>query len=335
MKPETGKAVPDQHIADLAAAGQRIEGVAPDGILLASNEQEPAASAPDQMQTALTLSELVFWRPGRLARWLVALSALLVSLALASLHLAAGFAYEFHLFFGIPVFLVAWYWGGIPGYAMTVVVVALWLAADLGLDGSQAEWLPLLFNSFLRSVLFASAVGLLVGLRSVLDRESALAREDALTGLPNRREFHQQGTQALALAQRQNLPTTAVFLDLDHFKEVNDLHGHEAGDQVLVTVAEILRSSLRASDVCGRLGGDEFALLLPGMNASDAERYVRSLRCELLQAMQVRHWPVRFSIGVASYEQTPADFLAVIAAADALMYEVKHGGRDRILLRAY
>ena len=299
------------------------------------DEIDSSASVRRRFPSTLTLSGIVFWLPGSTARWFILIVCIAMSLTLASLHLAAGLAYEFHLFFGIPVFIVAWYLGGIPGYAMTSIVVGLWLAADLRLEDNQSEMIPLVFNSILRLFLFASAVSLLVGLRSVLDRESRLAREDPLTGLPNRREFLDQGTHALALAQRQGLATTAVFIDLDHFKEANDAYGHEAGDEVLVVVADILRGSLRASDVNGRLGGDEFAMLLLGMNAVDAERYIKRLQSELVRAMESRMWPVRFSIGMASYAQTPADFSTVIASADALMYEAKRCGRNQILQRVY
>lgn len=282
-----------------------------------------------------TISDMVFWKPGRASCWGIILCAGVTSIALASLHLIAGLAYEFHLFFAIPVFVVAWYLGRVSGYAIALFVVALWFAADLRLDDFQTDAIPLFFNSVIRTFLFASGVSLLTGLRSVLARESRLAREDVLTGLPNRREFHEQGSHAMALAHRQEIPVTAVFIDLDHFKEVNDAYGHKAGDEVLVVVAGILRKSLRASDISGRLGGDEFALLLPGMSSVDAERYIKRLRSELIRAMELRNWPVRFSIGMASYEKTPADFSSVIASADALMYEVKRGGRDRILQRVF
>jgi len=131
-----------------------------------------------------------------------------------------------------------------------------------------------------------------------------------LTRLPNRREFHDRGRQAFAQAQRQKAPFTAVFIDLDRFKEVNDTLGHETGDRLLKVVADVIRDHVRASDVPGRLGGDEFALLLPNMKTDAVQAYVDKLRRNLLEAMHPRQ-------------------------ADELMYEVKRSGRDRILLREY
>lgn len=97
-------------------------------------------------------------------------------------------------------------------------------------------------------------------------------------------------------------------------------------------MADILRGNVRASDIAGRLGGDEFALLLPGMDGAAAEAYAATLRGRLMAAMEER-WPVTFSIGVAVYRHAPEDLDAMLAQADALMYEVKNGGRDHILQR--
>lgn len=98
----------------------------------------------------------------------------------------------------------------------------------------------------------------------------------------------------------------------------------------ITAVARIIREQVRASDIPGRLGGVEFALLLPNMNAEAASVYVEKLRKRLGAAIAEKGWPVTFSIGVASYKVAPHDFDMLIKQADALMYEVKHGGRDRI-----
>ncbi|MBK8121750.1 MAG: GGDEF domain-containing protein [Sulfuritalea sp.] len=126
-----------------------------------------------------------------------------------------------------------------------------------------------------------------------------------------------------------------MFIDLDRFKEVNDTLGHDTGDALLTAVARIVREQVRASDIPGRLGGDEFALLLPNMNAKAASGYVEKLRRRLLAAMRESGWPVTFSIGVASHNVAPQDFDLLIKQADTLMYEVKRGGRDRVLQQEF
>lgn len=283
----------------------------------------------------MKLRHALLWRPAARHRIAVAAAGALAVAALAWLHLLTGLAYEFHVFFIVPVLLVAWLSGAPAGLAVAALAVTLWVAADRILGGSDAGIWPLAFNGALRAMIFAGGVQLLAEMRKVLDRESRLARLDTLTGLANRREFQSQGQRALAQAARQSTSITAVFIDLDRFKEVNDSEGHEAGDAVLVAVAEALRAHLRESDLAGRLGGDEFALLLPGMTGAGASIYAGQLRERLLTAMRGRGWPVTFSIGVAVHASAPNGFDALIRSADALMYEVKRGSRDRVLLREF
>lgn len=233
----------------------------------------------------------------------------------------------------MPVVLATWFIGLRAGAWMAILVVGTWLIVDYLLAGDQAAFLPLAANTGARLAIYGVGVWLLVQLHKMLDRERRLAREDVLTRLPNRREFFERGRQVLAQAARATTPITAVFIDLDKFKEVNDELGHDAGDALLVCVADGLRARLRASDIPGRLGGDEFALLLPGMDRAAAMAYVEEIRQHLLTVMAEYRWPVTFSIGVASYQRAPADLDTLLAEADGLMYEVKHGGRNCVLQR--
>jgi len=283
----------------------------------------------------MTLRDKILWQPSRRMQAAILIGAVVLVLGVGYLHTLTGLAFEFHVFFILPVLLVSWLIGTWAGLGMALLAVVVWIVADLQLAGDQADSLALVFNSGMRLAIFSYGAWLVGGMCRVLRRESRLAREDALTELPNRREFHDLGRRAFAQAQRQGTPFTAVFIDLDRFKEVNDSLGHKAGDQVLVSVAQVIRQQLRASDVSGRLGGDEFALLLPGMDAADSATYVESLRHRLLAAMREHKWPVTFSIGVASHPVTPNDFDGLLAQADALMYKVKNGGRDRVLQQTF
>jgi diguanylate cyclase (GGDEF)-like protein len=279
---------------------------------------------------AMNIRQWILWKPGAGRRGLLLATAVGLTLLLAWLHYLGGLAYEFHVFFGVPVLLSAWYLGLRPGLGVALFAVGLWFIADLRLGGEQADRFPLLFNSVVRLMLFLGAAWLQAQMRRVLDREMQLAREDTLTGLANRRAFYERGRDALDLSRRQGAAFTAVFIDLDRFKQVNDELGHEVGDALLRRVAGVFGAHVRASDIAGRLGGDEFALLLPGMDAAAALAYVEDLRRRLLDAMRAEGWPVTFSIGVASRRRAPEDFDALLAEADQLMYEVKENGRDHI-----
>lgn len=283
----------------------------------------------------MKLKEAFLWQPNWLYKSLILIGGALLVTAVGYVHTLTGLAYEFHAFFIVPILGVSWFLGARFGYALALLAAIEWFLADQMLTGAQSSLLPLLFNTVIRLAIFAGGAWLVGSIRNTLLRESRLAREDALTKLPNRREFLERGHQAFAQAQRQGAPFATVYIDLDRFKEVNDTLGHEIGDRLLRSVAAAMRAHVRASDVPGRLGGDEFALLLPNMKTDTVQVYVEKLRLALLDAMQAERWPVTFSIGVASYRTTPPDFDALLKQADELMYEVKRGSRDSILLREY
>lgn len=160
-----------------------------------------------------------------------------------------------------------------------------------------------------------------------------LADHDALTGLPNRRRFHEELQRHLQYVARYGGHGAALLLDLDNFKYVNDTLGHKAGDQYLIGVARILTERLRQTDVVARLGGDEFGILLPAASPQQAEAVADSLLAALRDhAPVIAGQPVRMttSIGIAAYQEGPAiEPDELLSAADLAMYEAKEAGRDR------
>jgi len=283
----------------------------------------------------MNLYRLLQAKPDKAAeRWLLILTVLLVT-ALSYLHLHTGPAYEFHLFFILPVLPVTWYVSPRRGALVSLLTVTLWFLADRQLGGLLGPPLPLVFNSAVRLGSLLMVVWLLGLIRAALDRETRLANEDNLTTLANRRGFFDTGRSLFHLIRRERIPVTAVFIDLDRFKEINDSLGHTTGDALLQTVAQEIRRHLRESDVAGRLGGDEFALLLPGCDPEAAADYAEKLRQRLLAAMREHRWPVTFSIGVAGFTSPPETFESLVDEADMLMYEVKESGRDRVLVRRF
>jgi diguanylate cyclase (GGDEF)-like protein len=122
------------------------------------------------------------------------------------------------------------------------------------------------------------------------------------------------------------------MLDIDHFKRVNDTHGHAGGDAALRGLAETLRSSVRAADVAGRLGGEEFAVLLPQAALDQAERWAERLRATIAESTVVhQHAELRFTCSLGVAQMRPSDELdGLVGRADAALYRAKEGGRDRV-----
>lgn len=169
------------------------------------------------------------------------------------------------------------------------------------------------------------------------DRMRLVALRDVLTGLLNRRGFIEAGDKLFSLARRSGKPLSVIVTDIDHFKDINDQHGHETGDQALVHFARLLRSDRRCEDVVARVGGEEFAILLPGTGVQDAIDIADTL-CKQLAASEIRTEtaPVRMSasFGVAVISKNDNEMADVLNRADAALYRCKRAGRNRIDLEA-
>lgn len=185
------------------------------------------------------------------------------------------------------------------------------------------------------AVLFTVAMPMsLLALVREEDRASLLAsaRTDFLTGLNNRQGFFELAPRRLGIAG-QGAPHALLAFDLDHFKAINDRHGHEAGDRILRLFAEIAREAAGPDSMSARLGGEEFAILLPDVTRADAHAIGQNIARRFTEAA-LRHdgpgIPATVSIGLAEASGSDADLTALLAAADRALYRAKMLGRNRI-----
>jgi len=167
-------------------------------------------------------------------------------------------------------------------------------------------------------------------LREVLREQSV---RDPLTGWHNRRYMEETLAREMARAQRTRNPLSLVIADLDHFKKINDVYGHPAGDAVLRAAAAHMQTQLRASDVACRYGGEEFVLILPDCTKENALHKAQGY-CDSLRTLRIREGgetiAITASFGVATGPQDGADATALLQAADAALYEAKRSGCDRV-----
>ncbi len=159
------------------------------------------------------------------------------------------------------------------------------------------------------------------------------ARTDELTSLPNRRSFLETLREEFSRSQRFEQPLSIAMIDLDHFKQVNDSHGHAAGDAVLCAVGRLLVRELRTYDRIGRLGGEEFAVLFPHASISAAEQACARLKVAL--SLEDVPWEDKFirvsaSFGVTEVTAYDVSGEAALRRADNLLYKAKEGGRNRV-----
>jgi len=198
-------------------------------------------------------------------------------------------------------------------------------------------------GSYPREVLFVVALGLahllqgygLISLHvsQLLRRVAAQANTDALTDLPNRRSFEDAWRRMVQRAQRNNAPLALMVMDIDHFKRVNDTHGHAAGDEALRVLGWALKNHLRPGDLCARWGGEEFIVALPGATPEVArQRAEELLKIPLTYGENGAGEPlaVTLSVGLTDWRIDDATPFATIARADAALYEAKRDGRHRV-----
>lgn len=240
-----------------------------------------------------------------------------------------SFAYVF------IILIVTWNAGLRAGIAFTVVASLLQVFVLRGVDPAgtlRAQWVVALFN---RWFMFLLVLALVHPLRRLYDSQQAIARIDWLTGGANRKHFEEVLRAEISRSTRAGDPLTAVYIDCDDFKLINDSFGHIQGDAMLRAVVETARQNARPSDTVARLGGDEFALLLPNTDADNAGMIVGRMNTRLLEAMAKNHWPMTFSIGVATFRKRDLTPEEVIGSADSLMYRAKQSGKGRIVCETY
>jgi len=159
---------------------------------------------------------------------------------------------------------------------------------------------------------------------------------DPLTGLLHRRYMEEQLTALLYRARRRTTPLSALMLDLDDFRRVNDTIGHSAGDAVLKAVGQLLSKNVRREDAACRYGGDEFVLILPDMTAETAQRRAEVLRSQLREMRVTANGkavgPITASLGVASYPGNADNTQTLLAAAEQALQRAQALGRDRVLV---
>jgi two-component system CheB/CheR fusion protein len=179
---------------------------------------------------------------------------------------------------------------------------------------------------------YAAVQSDVTSLRKVQAQVQRMASYDSLTGLPNRSLFGDRFTQLTASTLRYKRSFALLFIDLDHFKEVNDTLGHTVGDELLVCIAKRLQEAVRAEDTVARMGGDEFVVLLPNCDKDTAELVANTLLTKLREPLtldETVHYQPMASVGVAMFPDDGETLDILLRNADIAMYEAKLSGRNR------
>jgi len=273
-------------------------------------------------------------RPQRLPA--LALSFLLVSSALHAATFLLNTPDEFRLIWfalnlpGAYLILGSRAGAAVTGLSLLFIVLANpYLATPYSPNALVTCALAMLYLSLFFHAFANRSISFHQSMVDANRRLAGMAALDPLTGLLNARGYYSSVEHALSRPG----PFAVLFVDLDHFKRINDTLGHAAGDAVLRQVAACLTRHIRATDILGRIGGEEFSILLPGCELDAALRVAETLRAavERLQpSFEKRAIPVTASLGVATGQAPTPDFAAIQSLADQALYEAKRQGRNRV-----
>lgn len=243
--------------------------------------------------------------------------------------------YSVLIFYVVPICLAAWFIG-VGGGVFTAVLCGMSdtlvsLDHSISVDGIEISRFQRVWNSSIDFTFLLLMALLFSRMRRRLDRETLLARTDPLTAALNRRSFYELAAYEILKCRRFGRTFSIAYIDLDNFKQVNDRHGHQTGDDLLCLFINILRERLRKTDSVARIGGDEFSILMPETPAESARVVMEELTVQFDSAMEERGWPVSLSTGLITYEAPPDSVEDMVTAADSLMYRVKVGGKKGLL----
>jgi diguanylate cyclase (GGDEF)-like protein len=309
---------------------------------------------------AISQINLIGWAHGRMMITFVTLALLLWLLLRGSPHRfkAVGWTYEVLslvesvsalVYVPVDELRILWFYTNIPCVFILLGQRPGWVVTGLTmvgfLVGNQHLDQPYSSNAVATGFLAMAYMG--VSFHAYVDRSMSyfkrmrdynaqlhdLASHDPLTRVLNAGAYYRACDQQIHASQRANQPFAVLFIDLDHFKSINDTYGHAVGDDVLRAVAQALQANVRRSDVVGRIGGEEFSVFLPNTQVKGAELLAENLRVAI-ETIHIEVDGVRLkitaSIGVAAKRFDEETMQAIQQHADQAMYEAKRGGRNRV-----
>ena len=237
------------------------------------------------------------------------------------------------LLYTVPILVSSWYCGKMEGIFVAMFAATSWLIVNLANQPYGESATIIFWNAFTRLGIFALLAytfSLQAQLRRALEGEKLRADTDRLTGLLNREAFRERVENEILRSRRYNHPLSLAFIDLDNFKQVNDIQGHARGDKLLQQISDTITHTIRGIDIAGRIGGDEFAICLPETGDEQVCKAIDKLEKALDTITIQSGSQVTASIGVVTCAEVcfTETYDVLLGTADKLMYAAKEKGKN-------
>lgn len=250
---------------------------------------------------------------------------------LSGIHALIGYTSAFRPLYVLPIWIATRMGGRVSGFVMVVLSTLVGTLSEWQLGQATGESPTV--NASIRFVALGALMLLIAQVEQTLQRNQKLSIRDPLTGLLNIRALREFGRDALGRAAIRHLPMTIVMIDCDGFKQLNDTHGHKAGDYVLTLLARELQDHTRQTDLVARIGGDEFALVLESTTLDGARQIMRRIDDSFVAAAMLEGFSASLSIGYGSTADGYDELDAMLEIADRAMYRSKRRKKSAAFLK--
>ena len=260
-------------------------------------------------------------------QYLTFLGYLLV-LAIGSIDTITSYDTSISLLYLLPIMLIAWFEGGVPAVIISIFSAITWAVSDLVSGHAYSNITVPIWNAVMVLGMFLIVAYSIAAIKKLVMKEREHANTDVLTGAANIRAFYEQARAEISRSAMHKRPLTLAYIDIDNLRHVNDTLGHIAGDYLLHEVAQIMRSTLRPTDILSRLGGAKFAILMPETKNENAAGIIDKVQEHLQDMVKKNGWPVTFSTGVVTRDGTTYSIHELIKMAEDLTNTAKEAGKN-------
>jgi diguanylate cyclase (GGDEF)-like protein len=268
--------------------------------------------------------------PGKLPKPFLTFIGFLLVLAIGGLDSITSYDISISVLYLLPIMLIAWFEGGVPAAIISIFSAITWATSDLVSGHIYSHIAFPIWNAIMVLGMFLIVAFSITALKKLLIKEREHGHTDDLTGAANIGFFYEQARAEIGRSTVQKRPLALAHIGIDNLRHVNDAFGHIAGDYLLHEAAQIMRSTLRSTDVVSRLGGAKFAVLMPETKIENAIVIIHNVQEHLLDMVKKNGWPVTFSTGVVACPGPKCTIDELIKMAEDRMNTAKEPGKNRV-----